>query len=151
MSKKIGRPPKHGGYSINLRDAELKKHPRIRRYLEETREGLVRDVAGREEDLSEQQRILIDRIINKLSIMRLIEVYIEKYGAFRRDRLRKHQVLELEPALGQNYLAFSNSVDRAIKILGISKRKVDAIDVHTYMELKDQEEQASNGGEKGDK
>jgi len=75
--------------------------------------------------LSEQQRIVIDRIISKLAILRLIEVYIERHGIWRRDRLKKDQILELEPALGLNYLAFSNSVDRSLKLLGINKKSDD--------------------------
>jgi len=129
---KIGRPRKHGGYSVHLQDVELKKNPRIRQYLMATREGLIRDVAGTEEELSEQQRIVIDRIVSKLAILRLIEVYVEKHGIWRRDRLKKDQILELEPALGLNYLAFSNSVDRSLKLLGINKH-VDNMKV-TYLE-----------------
>jgi hypothetical protein len=147
-----GRPRKHGAYSINIRDDELKNHPRIRQYLEETRQGLIRDVSGSEENLSEQQRILIDRIISKLSIMRLIEVYIEKYGAFRQDRFKKDKVLELAPALGQNYLAFSNSVDRALKILGIEKKKAeDVMDLDEYIRKRDAAEQGSQGDKKGNR
>jgi len=121
---RLGRPPKHGGYSLIVKDEILKDHPRIRQYLQDCRDGLVRDVAGSEDQLTEQQRILIDRIISRLSICRLIEIYIEKYGAFRRDRLKRQKILELEPALGQNYLAFSNSIDRALNLLGIEKREV---------------------------
>lgn len=150
---KPGRPRKHGAYSINIRDDELKSHPRIRQYLEATRQGLVRDVAGSEENLSEQQRILIDRIISKLSIMRLIEVYIEKTGIFRRDKLLQDDgILELEPALGMNYLAFSNSVDRALKILGIHKKDADdVLDLETYIKQRDGEEQTSQDKKKADK
>lgn len=121
---KRGRPPKHGGYSLIAKDEILKDNPRIRRYLQDCRDGLVRDVAGSEDRLTEQQRILIDRIVTRLSICRLIEVYIEKYGLFRRDRLKESQVLELEPALGKNYLAFSNSIDRALRDLGIERKEI---------------------------
>jgi hypothetical protein len=118
-----GRPPLHGGYSLIHRDELIKQYPRLRRYLEDCRAGLVKDVAGSEDELSESQRIMIDRIISRLSICRLIEIYIEKYGAFRRDQLRDSKVLELEPALGQNYLAFSNSIDRALIALGLNKKQ----------------------------
>jgi hypothetical protein len=124
---RLGRPPIHGGYSLIARDELLKQHPQLRRYLEECRVGLVKDVAGSEDQLSEQQRIMIDRIISQLSICRLIEVYIEKYGAFRRDQLKRFQVLELEPALGLNYLAFSNSIDRALIALDLNKKKADEV------------------------
>lgn len=132
---RIGRPPKHGGYSIQLRDELIKENPHLRRYLLDCRDGLIRDVAGTEEQLSEQQRIMIDRIVSRLAICRLIEVYVERHGAFRRDRLKKDQILELEPALGTNYLAFSNSIDRALIALGLERKKVDdALDLKTYLE-----------------
>jgi hypothetical protein len=123
--RRTGRPFKHGGYSLILKDEILKEHPRLKAYLEDSRTGLVKDVAGTEEALSEQQRIMIDRIVSRLSICRLIEVYIEKYGAFRRDRLHQDRVLELEPALGQNYLAFSNSIDRALIALGLERKQIE--------------------------
>jgi len=135
--RKLGRPPKHGGYSLIVKDEILKDHPHLRRYLQDCRDGLIQDVAGSEERLSEQQRIMIDRIISRLSICRLIEVYIEKYGVFRRDRLKRFKILELEPALGQNYLAFSNSIDRALIALGLNKKQADeALDLGKYVEEK---------------
>jgi len=131
---KRGRPAKHGGYSLEVQDDILKKNPAVRIYLRNTRVGLIRDVAGTEEDLSEQQRILIDRIISKLLILRIIELWIEKHGVWRRDKLlAKPSVLELEPALGLNYLAYSNSVDRALKLLGLEKKEIEG-DPFSYIE-----------------
>ena len=139
--KRPGRKPgvkvKHGGYSLIHRDELLKRNPHIRQYLQDCRDGLVRDVAGSEEALSEQQRIMIDRIVSRLSICRLIESYIERYGPFRRDRIKKEKVLELEPALGINYLAFSNSIDRALVALGLERRVVDEpLSLKQYVEAK---------------
>jgi hypothetical protein len=136
-----GRPALHGGYSIIHRDALLKEQPLIRRYLEDVRAGLVADVSGgTEDDLSEQQRVMIDRIINRLAICRLIEAYCEKYGVFRRDQLKRKKILELEPALGQNYLAFSNSIDRALISLGLDRRKREKdIGLAEYVQAKDAE------------
>jgi len=132
--KRRGRPPLHGGFSLIARDELLKDQPRVREYLLDCRKGLVECVAGSEDRLTEQQRILIDRIISKLSICRLIEVYIEKYGIFRRDVLKKNQVLELEPALGKSYLAYSNAIDRALIALGLDRKKADeALDLKAYV------------------
>ena len=134
-----GRPALHGGYSIIHRDALLKEQPLIRRYLEDVRSGLVKDISGgTEDDLSEQQRVMIDRIINRLAICRLIEAYCERYGVFRRDQLKRKKILELEPALGQNYLAFSNSIDRALISLGLDKRKnEEPLDLGKYIQAAD--------------
>ena len=143
--RRRGRPPKHAGYSLIHRDELIKQHPRLRQYLEDTRAGLIRDVAGSEEELSEQQRIVIDRVISRLSVCRLIECYIEKCGIFRRDKLKRFQVLELEPALGQNYLAFSNSIDRAIIALGLSRKKASTI-LAPYEVIEQEEARAKKKG-----
>jgi len=131
---KRGRPPVHGGYSLEVQDDILKKHPAVRVYLRDTRAGLIRDVAGSEKDPSEQQRLLIDRIISKLLILRIIELWIEKHGVWDRSKLlAKPSVLSLEPALGLNYLAFSNSIDRALKMLGLEKKAIEG-DNWSYIE-----------------
>jgi hypothetical protein len=133
--RKRGRPPKHGGYSIIHRDALLKDHPHIRCYLQECREGLIRDVAGTEEALTEQQRIMIDRLISRLSICRLIELYVERKGVFTGSG-------ELVSCLGTNYLAFSNSIDRALTVLGIEKRAGEnALSPLEYMRQYDEDKQ----------
>jgi len=129
-----GRPPKHGGYSIVWRDEKLKEHPYLRSYIQECRDGLVRDVAGSEEQLSEQQRILIDRIISRLSICRLIEVFVEQKGLFKGD--------ELIGAVGKNYLAFCGQIDRALVALGLEKRKTEeALDIQTYIKQFDEKKE----------
>jgi len=135
--RRPGRPPRHGGYSLVARDELLREHPYLKQYLRDTREGLIRDIAVTEDELTEQQRLLIDRLISKLAVCRLIEVYVEKFGIFRRDRLKNDKVLELEPAMGVNYLAFSNAIDRALAILGIEKRKAEkVIDLKAYLKEK---------------
>jgi len=140
QKRRRGRPPKHGGYSLIVRDDILKEHPRLRQYLQDCRDGLVRDIGGSEENLTEAQRILIDRIISKLSICRLIEIYIEKYGIFRRDKIKK-RVLELEPALGVNYLAFDNSIRLSLQALGIDKKHNEGVlDLGKYLEKKEKNE-----------
>lgn len=146
--RKKGRPLKHGGYSIIYKDQEIKRHPKLRQYLQECRDGLILDVAGSEDALSEQQRIMIDRIISRLSICRLIECYVERYGAFRRDKIKREKVLELEPALGVNYLAFSNSIDRALIALGLNKKQAnEVIDLHQYLAEKYGKDKEDDDGE----
>lgn len=124
-----GRPIKHGGYSLAIRDQVLKENPRVTRYLVDTRAGLVKDVAGSEDALSEQQRVMIDRIISKLAICRLIELYVEKHGAFPQIKVRGKTIvkMELHACLGINYLAFSNAIDRALVALGLNKKQAETV------------------------
>jgi len=114
-----GRRYVHGGYSLVSRDEVMKDNPRIRRYLEDSRAGLVRDIAGDEASLTEGQRILIDRIISKLAVTRLIESFVEKHGPFEGKELRK--------MLGQNYLSFDNSIRLSLVALGLDKRASEKI------------------------
>jgi hypothetical protein len=138
-NKRIGRPPKHGGFSIVYKDEHLKRHPKLREYLQDARAGLVRDIAGSEDNLTEQQRIMINMIISKLSIVRLIECYVEANGAFNGDSLKG--------CLGQSYLAFSNSIDRALVNLGLDRKAADdAIDPLKYIQGEDRDD---DQGEKG--
>lgn len=117
--RRRGRPPKHGGYSLIYRDKLIKDHPHLRHYLQNCRDGLVRDVAGSEENLSEQQRIMIDRIISRLSICRLIEIFVEQRGLFKEDALIE--------AIGKNYLTFSGQIDRALIALGLQKKEANEV------------------------
>lgn len=126
---RVGRPVKHGAYSLAIRDQVLKENPRVTRYLVDTRAGLVKDVAGSEDALSEQQRVMIDRIISKLAICRLIELYVEKHGAFPQLKVKGKTIvkMELHACLGINYLAFSNAIDRALVALGLSKKQAENV------------------------
>lgn len=122
---KRGRPPKHGGYSILIR-GELPENRRyIARWLTEVREGLMEDLGPTEKDLSTGQRVLIDRIISKLGVLRCIE-----------EHIRENSVMvgqDLAPSLKASYLAYNNSVRLDLQALGIEKK--DVKDIPTPAEL----------------
>lgn len=117
--RKTGRPYVHGGYSLVSKNEALRDNPRIRKYLEDSRAGLVHDIAGDETRLTEAQRILIDRVISKLAVIRLIESYVERHGPFKGDRLRG--------MLGEHYLRFNNSIRLSLCALGLDKRASEKI------------------------
>lgn len=150
---KPGHPVKHGAYSLAIQDALLKKNPRVTRYLVDTRAGLVRCVGGSEDALSEQQRVMIDRIISKLAICRLIELYVERYGAFPTRTVKGKTIvrLELVPCLGVNYLAFSNSIDRALIALGLTKKEAERVltplEIAAEIDAEEAESQAAKAKE----
>jgi len=52
-------------------------------YLTGVREGLIRDLGPTEEDLTTAQKVLIDRLVNYLGIVRLIEEYVKERGIFQ--------------------------------------------------------------------
>ena len=126
-TKSRGQPFKHGGYSLMVRRGSLpEKMTRVRKYLGEVREGLVRDIAGREEDLTTAQLVLIDRAVSLLSVIRTIEYSLSEDGIM--------QGKDLQPILRENYLAYSNSLRLILRELGINKRQAaDALDLGRYI------------------
>jgi hypothetical protein len=132
---KIGRPPKHGAYSIVVKQGEPPENRQyIRNYLIEIREGLIRDHGPREEDLSTGQRILIDRATSLLSICRVIEEWIRENGVF--------VGMQLQPIL-KVYLSHLNSLRLILVNLGLNQKEIDKIvDLGTYVE--------QNYGDKGE-
>jgi hypothetical protein len=112
---KPGRPPSHGGYSFIIRAGELpERRTYIRAYLQAARDGLIEDLGPREEDLTTAQRVLVDRAISKLSVVRCIEEHVKEEGVFRGR--------ELSPVMGKNYITYCESIRRDLEALGISKR-----------------------------
>ena len=110
----------HGGYELIARAREgSHEHLEVIDYLSEARAGLVADLGPKEEDLTAAEVILIDRIITKLGILRCIEKHISKKGIFEKGG-------ELRGTLKSNYLAYDNSVTRALSVLGVHTKKVVA-------------------------
>jgi hypothetical protein len=136
VSVKKGRPPKHGGYSLLVRAGELpERMTRIRRYLGEIREGLIRDVAGREADLTTCQAVLIDRAISLLGVLRTIEESLSEQGILRGNMLA--------PILRENYISYNNTLRLTLAALGIHKTGEKVHDLTSY--LREQGEHEKGG------
>jgi len=137
---KIGRPPRRGGFSLMVRTGELpenRKHLRL--YLTEVREGLIDDLGPTEADLSAAQKVLIDRAVSKLCLLRCIEEQVKEEGVFRGGRLSH--------VLGEAYLAYSNSLRLDLQALGINRKRAGkVINLGKYLEVKDAEKSAKRAG-----
>jgi hypothetical protein len=72
--KRKGRPPLHGGYSLMVRAGEL---PKRRTYLQAS---LISDLGATEADLTMAERILVNSIVSKLSVIRCIEESVKEEG-----------------------------------------------------------------------
>lgn len=128
QKKRRGRPPRHGGYSLLTR-GELPDNRRyLAPYLTGVREGLIHDLGPTEEDLTTAQKVMIDRLVNYLGIVRLIEEYVKERGIFQNPQGF------LNPALSQNYLAYCGHIQRALVALGIDKKKIkEPFDFDRYL------------------
>jgi hypothetical protein len=135
-TKPKGQPFKHGGYSLMVRRGSLpEKMTRVRKYLSEVREGLVRDIAGQEENLTTAQLVLIDRAVSLLSVIRTIEYSLSEKGIM--------EGTALQPILRENYLAYSNSLRLILRELGVDKRSTaDVLDLGRYIAEADAKEAA---------
>ena len=141
---KTGRPPRHGGYSLLTRGALPEKRKYIGHYLTAVREGLVKDLAENEEGLTMAQRVLIDRTVTSLGVVRLIE-----------EHAKEHGVLDSEgrPSQGLtgHYLSFLRYVKECLALLGIDRRRTaDVLDLGRYLEGKAKNEKASLAVDKGE-
>jgi len=103
-----------------VRAGELpKRRTWLRAYLSELRADMIRDLGPREEDLSAAQRMLLDRAISKLCVIRCIEEWVKEEGVFKDN--------ELSPVLARNYISYCESLRRDLITLGVSTRKIDEI------------------------
>jgi hypothetical protein len=99
--------PIHGGYSGQ-------KKPSIQRYLTTVRRGLIFDLGGRDR-ISTAQWVLIDAVVNMLSVCRAIEDHVK-------DKIMSGD--NLHPSLGNHYLAYRNSIRHHLTSLGIEMKDV---------------------------
>ena len=133
-----GKRMKHGGYSFLSRGELPRNRAYIERYLTEARIGLIEHLGPTEDDLSTQQKILIDRIITKLGVVRCMEECIRESSVMQGNRLA--------PCLRESYLAYNNSIRLDLQALGIDKKRGDEpLDLGKYVEEKYGKKREDNG------
>lgn len=126
--RRIGRPPKHGGYALLAGNAPLERRQHIIDYLTDVRDGLVSNLGPIQEDLTAAQLILIDRVISKLGVVRMMESHALEKGVMQADGL-------LLPCLGKHYLTYCNSIRMDLQALGVNTRHAnDVIDYRAHIE-----------------
>lgn len=96
----------------------VKKPALIRRQLSLVRRSLIQDLGGLN-NLSAQRIIILDGVISKLGVVRSMEEYIRSTAIMEGK--------ELSPCLRKNYLAYRNSIDRSLVILGLDKQERESV------------------------
>lgn len=118
--KKPGRPPQSGAYSLIVQAGELpERRTYLRIDLQASHDGLIKDLGPREADLTTAERLLIDRAISKLGVIRCIEEHVKETGVFKAG--------ELSPVLAKSYTNYCESLRRDLEALGINKRAGERI------------------------
>jgi len=118
--RKPGPIPRHGGYSLLTRGTLPERRRYIAPYLTAVREGLIHDLAESEEKLSTAQKVLIDRIITFLGVVRLIEEHAREHGLLDSSGKLKSGI-----GTGQ-YLSFNRFIKEALALLGIERREIES-------------------------
>jgi hypothetical protein len=115
-----GKTLKHGGYAW-LTQRELppdKKHVLV--YLGKVRHNLECELGP----MTEAMSLILDRVLEKLGYLSLIQEKVWEEEPI----IIENGIVALQPALGKNYLAFSNSVRLDLeKLIELSKEPKNKI------------------------
>ena len=130
MTIKSGKPKRrkgqrgaarHGGYSLLVTGEVPLDRLYVKRYLEDVRAGVIRDLGG-EEAMTTLQIVMVDRLVTALGVTRLIEEFAREKGVLA------NPAGFLNPALGKHYTTYANQVRLAAQALGITARLAPAED-----------------------
>lgn len=125
----------------------IRGYKKLQKYLEDMESELI-DLQGGREKLTAAQEILIKGTIEAYGVILLASMHCKKEGILRPDKAEKG-IIELQPVLGQQFLAFLNTVRQNLLALGLEKKKTnDVLDVYSYIEKRDQEKQGESQGKK---
>ena len=127
----------------------VKGFRRIQRYLKEIEKGLIADLGGPDK-MTTAQEILVRSVIQAYGVLLLASAYTQRYSILKPDQARKG-ILELQPCLSHQFIAFMNSIRQNLALLGIQRKEIEEpLDLKTYVETKygkDEEKKAGQGEE----
>jgi hypothetical protein len=148
--KKKGRRP--GIYSwlrTGRVNPSIRGHKALQTYLM-TLERELTELQGAG-GMTAGREILIKSTVEAFGVVLLSAMFCKREGVIRPDMAR-HGVIELQPVLGKQFLAFMNSIRQNLVVLGLDRRRADDIlDLSVYLETKAAAERGATvdkGGEK---
>lgn len=107
---------RHGGYSVAHKDELIRRRPEIAVYLKTVRLGLARDLCPEgEEHMTTARRIILDRLMSKLSTVRLIEAWLAENPA---------QILAAASVTGL-WLSTNTAILKDLLALGLERRALE--------------------------
>ncbi|MBN2243108.1 MAG: hypothetical protein JW793_10490 [Acidobacteria bacterium] len=82
------------------------------------------------------KEILIKSTVEAFGVILLAAMFCKREGVIRPD-LARHGVIELQPVLGKQFLAFLNSIRQNLVALGLDRKKADdVLDLGRYLDAK---------------
>lgn len=119
---------KHGAY-LWLREGKInpsiRGHRKLQKYLRDLEKDLIANLGGLE-NLTAAKEILIKSTIEGYGFVLLACMYCKKNSVIRPDKWRKG-VIELQPVLGRQFVAFMNTIRQNLLALGLDKKKADEV------------------------
>lgn len=117
---------KHGAYlwlKTGKINPSIRGHRKLQKYLRDLEKDLINDFGG-PENLSAAKEILIRTVIEAYGFILLSSMYCKREGILRPDRLKKN-VVELQPVLGHQFIAFMNTIRQNLLALGLNPESAD--------------------------
>jgi len=125
---------KHGIYfwlKMGRVNPSIRGYKKLQRYLEDMERDLI-DLQGGPEKLTAAKEILIKATIEAYGVLLLASIYCKRDGILRPDLLKKG-IVELQPVLGRQFLAFLNTLRQNLLALGLDKKEADEVfDLQEY-------------------
>ena len=111
----------------------IRGHKKLQKYLKAIEADLIKDLGG-QKNLTTAQEILVKATIEAYGILLLAIMYCKKYSVLRPDQAKKG-IIELQPVLGHQTLAFLNTLRQNLVALGLDRKQADeTLDLKAYIE-----------------
>lgn len=122
---------------------------RIQKYLREIERDLTSDLGG-PDNLTAAKEMLVKSTIQAYGVLLLAGAYTQRHSIL--DPVKARQgVIELQPVLGHQFIAFQNCIRQNLIALGLDRRKAEEpLDLGRYLAEKDAEKAQSQAGQGGD-
>jgi len=120
--KAVGTDPwlKRGEIKPNVRGFK-----QLRKHVREMKMALIEDQGGIE-NMSAAKEILMNATIEAYGFILIAVAYCKDAGVIRPDMAEK-DIIELQPVLGTQYLAFTNTIRQNLLALGLDKKRIEKV------------------------
>jgi hypothetical protein len=103
----------------------IRGHKKLQKTLRDIEADLIKDLGGRE-TLTTTQEILVKATCECFGVLILATMYCKKYSVLRPDKA-KDGIIEFQPVLGNQFIAFMNTLRQNLVVLGLERKKADEV------------------------
>lgn len=125
------KPNTHGAWSLKraINTGRLDMRSEAGQAIKRLQTRLETDLGGTD-NLSTQERLIVDRIVKKVLIVEALETYaLSRKSIFKRNG-------ELIGCLGRHYLSYTEALRRDLLAVGLQRRAKDVPNLQAYLEAR---------------